>query len=285
MRQLVAAGWQVVAVARKFGGGGAIPGVIRVAADIAGDGWQRWCEGCGAAIHLVGIIRESPRHGATFDRVHRVGTERVVAACRGLGIRRLLHMSALGTRQGASTAYHRSKWAGEQVVRASDLAWTIFRPAAIFGPGDGFSSSLARALRLSPVVPVFGDGNVKLQPIGVQEVAEVFVAALQREDAAGRVVELGGPEALTYNEVLRRTAQALGLRRSFVHLPLGLSRLLVRLLGLLPDPPITPDELTMLLEGGGCDMTAAHELFGTPETRYQGPTWLRGQGSVVRRQG
>lgn len=274
MRQLIEAGWEIVALARHQVAD-AIPGVIRVSADIAGESWPRWCEGCSAAIHLVGIIKEVPRERVTFDRLHRVATERVVTACKQLGIGRIIHMSALGAREGAVTAYHRTKWFGEEVVRASGLAWTIFRPSVIFGPGDGFTTSLASALARAPMFPVFGDGNVRLQPIAMDEVAKAFVTSLELPASEGRVIELGGPEALTYNEVLRRTASALGRSPALLHLPLGVSRLAVRIAQHLPGAPITMDQLTMLLEGSVCDTAVAKELFGIPVTAFAGPTWMK----------
>jgi len=275
MRQLLASGHEVVAISRQLQARKVPPGVIQVAADITGDGWQRWCEGCGAAIHLVGIIRQAPRAGVTFQRAHVIATRRVIAACHSLGIRRLAHMSALGARAGAATPYHRTKWQAEEAVRASGLDWTIFRPSPMFGPGDGFSTTIARAVRRFPIFPVFGDGTYKVQPVAVEEVARCFVAALERPVTVRETYELGGPEALTYNEVLRRIAQAIGLRRAFVHLPLGLAKLAVSIIQHLPGAPITRDQLTMLLEGSTCDVSAASLTFGVPAARFQGPVWLR----------
>jgi len=275
LKQLLAKGHEVVAVARRLRGDDALPGVIQVAADITGDGWQRWCLGCSAAIHLVGIIRETPRSGATFARAHQLAAARVVRACQEMGIARLLHMSTLGAKQIGPTPYLRSKWEGEQEVRRSNLHWTIFRPSVIFGPGDGLSGVLAAALRRFPVFPVFGDGRYRLQPVAVDEVARRLVGALGLSATVGETYELGGPEAISYDELLRRTAAAVGVHRPLVHLPLALSRALVSLLQLLPDAPITRDELTMLLASTPCDDPAATLIFGAPTRRYEGPTWLR----------
>ena len=205
--------------------------MIQVAADISGEGWQRWCEGCSAAIHLVGIVKEVPAAGVTFDRAHRLATERVVATCQALGVSRLVHMSALGARAGASTPYQRTKAHGEAIVRDSGLAWTIFRPSVIFGPGDGFTTTLARSLRRFPVFPIFGDGSYRLQPISVAEVADAFVAALGEPRSEGQIVELGGPEQLTYVEVLRRITRAIGKQPLMPHPPRwSLARLLVQVM-------------------------------------------------------
>ncbi|HVN76637.1 MAG TPA: complex I NDUFA9 subunit family protein [Thermoanaerobaculaceae bacterium] len=272
-RQLLESGWEVVALSRTLSSGEARPGVIQVCADAADDGWQRWCEGCSAAIHLVGIIREAPRRGVTFDRAHRLATERVITVCRELGISRLVHMSALGARAGAATEYHRSKWRGEEAVKGSGLDWTVFRPSTIFGPGDGFTTALAAAVRRFPIFPVFGSGTYRVQPISVAETARCFVAALGDRATIGQAYELGGPEALEYNEVVRRVARALGVRRTLVHIPLGMARLAVSAVQHFPGAPITRDQLTMLLEGSTCDTAAAGLAFSVPHARFE-PAWL-----------
>jgi uncharacterized protein YbjT (DUF2867 family) len=275
LRQLLADGHEVVAVSRHLRGEIVPRGVLQVAADVTSDGWQRWCEGCDAVIHLVGIIRENPRIGVTFERAHRVATDRVIAACRSLGIRRLVHMSALGARPDAATPFHRTKWQAEEAVRNSELEWTIFRPSFIFGRGDGFSTTVVPLLRRLPVFPVFGDGTYRVQPVAVEEVARCLVKAVGRPETIGETYELGGPEALTYNELLRRIAAALSLHRSFLHVPLAAARIVVSLLQHLPGAPITRDQLTMLIEGSTCDPTAASLTFGVPSARYEGPSWLR----------
>jgi NADH dehydrogenase len=278
-RQLLARGCEVVAVSRNLRAEGILPGVIQVAGDVAASGWQRWCEGCSAAIHLVGIIREVRRAGATFDHAHRAATERVVQACRDLGIHRLVHMSALGARKDAATPYHASKWQAEQLVRASGLSWTIFRPSLIFGPGDGTSTVIAPTMRRLPLFPVFGDGNYLVQPIAVEEVAHCLVAALDLNGTVGETYALGGPEALTFDELLRRTAAALGIRRVLVHIPLGLAKFAISLGQHLPGAPITRDQLTMLLEGSTCDTSASSVAFGVPVKTYQGPVWMGRRGA------
>jgi NADH dehydrogenase len=274
LRRLLGAGNEVVAVSQHPPAGAVPARVIQVAADVTGSGWQRWCEGCSAAINLVGVIRESPRHGVTFDGAHRACAEQVVAACRDHDIRRLVHVSALGARRDAATPFQRSKWQGEEIVRGSGLTWTIVRPALIFGPDGGFFTSLATAVKRLPVFPIFGDGAYLLQPLAVGELAAALVAALETGASEGEVVELGGPETLAYDEVVRRTAAALGLRRTLVHLPLGLVRFLVRVMQWLPGAPITPDQLTMLLAGSHCETAAASLLFDPPRQQYQGPVWM-----------
>jgi uncharacterized protein YbjT (DUF2867 family) len=277
MHCLLAAGYQVVAVSRSERPGTLPAGVTWVSADVTGDGWARWCQECDSAIHLVGIISEAPRRRQTFEHLHTELTLHVLRICAELGIRRYVHMSALGARHDAKTPYHHSKWLAEEAVRSSGLEWTIFRPSVIFGPGDGFTSTLAAAIRRFPVFPVFGDGKYKLQPIAVSEVARSFVAALERPAAFRQTLELGGPEQLSYDEIVRRIAATLGVHRALVHLPLGISRALVAVAEHLPGSPITQDQLTMLLEGSICHTSPAGRTFEAPVIRFEGPTWLPAQ--------
>ncbi len=275
IRELLARGYQVVALARKLPTAPHEDGLIRVAADVASPGWERWAEGCHAAIHLVGILRENPKAGVTFRRAHVQATARVLEVCGNLGVRRYLHMSALGANPQGPTAYARTKGEAEALVQASPLAWTIFRPSVIFGPGDGFTTTVAGFVRRFPVVPVFGDGSYPLQPIAVGEVAQAFVESLEKPETVHRIIELGGPEILSYMEILRRVATFLGKRRFFLRVPLRLARLGVRLAAtLFSNPPITPDELTMLLSGSCADTALANQLFGLPRKAFTDLYWL-----------
>ena len=124
----------------------------------------------------MGIIFERP--GASFEQVHVEGTRNMLVAADAAGIKRFVHMSALGTRAGAGAAYHRTKWDAEEVVRASGLDYTIFRPSIIYGPGGEFINMLMRQVRLMPLVPVIGNGRYRMQPISVEDVAACFSASL-----------------------------------------------------------------------------------------------------------
>jgi NADH dehydrogenase len=219
-------------------------------------------EGCQAVIHLVGIIREVPFQGVTFDKLHPGATGNLVAAAETQGVQRYLQMSANGARPEAVTDYHRSKWQAEEKVRASSLQWTIFRPSLIFGPGDQFVNKLADLIRTLPVVPVIGDGRYPLSPVAVQDVATGLVRALERDDTVGQTYHCCGPQSLTYDEILDLIGKAVGkttVRK--LHHPLWLMKPLVALLDSLPFFPITANQLTMLLEGNVCDPTPWAESF------------------------
>ena len=210
--------------------------------------------GCDTVIHLVGIIREHPGTGVTFERVHVEGTLQVLEAATAVGIRRYLHMSALGSRPGAASSYHRTKWTAEEAVRSSGLEWTIFRPSIIYGRGDGFVTMLASMVRRMPAVPVIGSGRQRLQPISVEQVAAGFAGALELPATIKQTYAVGGPEPVTMLELLDLIGRALGRRRVLkFHVPVGVVSPFVRLLHPLPGFPITPDQLAMLGEDSVCD--------------------------------
>ncbi|OGR29601.1 MAG: hypothetical protein A2005_11555, partial [Desulfuromonadales bacterium GWC2_61_20] len=237
-------------------------GDATVAASLAGA-----LSGCDAVIHLIGIIREFPGKGITFRQLHVAATENIVDAAGAQGIRRFLHMSANGTRAGAPSPYHSSKWAAEERVREGDLDWTVFRPSVIFGPGDGFVTMLADMIRRFPAVPVIGDGQYTFSPIAVSDVAAGFVAALTTPAAVGQTYHCGGPETLTYDAILDIIGSALGKKSvTKIHYPLFMMKPVVAMLERIPAFPLTTSQLTMLLEGNSCDPTPFATAFGrTPE--------------------
>jgi len=220
-----------------------------------------------AVIHLVGIIHE--KGAQTFDRMHREAVENVVGAMKATGVRRLLHMSAMGTADDSPSEYGRTKAAGERVVRESGLDWTIFRPSIVFGPGDGFVSLLAPIIRGNPIfIPVIGNGEAKFQPVSVYDVARVFADALEKPETIGRAFEVGGPDVLTLNEVYREIATAVGKRRKpLLHLPVWWGRMLARAFeflarrGLFDAPPLTRDQLKSLSRDNAADVTETVAVF------------------------
>jgi len=225
--------------------------------------------GCEAVINLVGIIREFPHKGVTFERLHVEATRNMLAAAKQNNISRYLHMSALGSRAAAVSAYHRSKFAAEELVVASGLDYTIFRPSLIFGPRDAFVNMLAGFIRNSPVVPVIGDGKYRLQPISADDVARCYAIALEKAETIGKAYNICGPDRLNYLEVVDSVAKV--LNRHFVlklKNPLLLMQLVTPLLEKFPFYPVTSDQITMLLEESICDGTWA-ETFGFEPVRFE----------------
>lgn len=249
--------------------------IERVEGDILGSpaALQADIAGCDTVVHLVGIIREHKTRGITFARLHDQGTRNVVEAAAAAGARRFLHMSALGTRPGARARYHQTKWAGEEAVRSSGLAWTIFRPSVIYGRGDGFLSMLAGMVRRLPVVPVIGDGRQRLQPVPVEHVAAGFARAVTNDASIKQTYDVAGPDPLSMIEVLTAIGAALHRPVRLVRVPLGLIRPAARVLHRLPTFPVTPDQLLMLQEDNTGDPGPFYATFGltpVPFTRGLG---------------
>jgi uncharacterized protein YbjT (DUF2867 family) len=217
--------------------------------------------GVSAVVHLVGIIVE--RGDATFQTVHVEGTRRVLEAAARAGVKRLVHMSAVGARdEPEATPYHRTKWRAEQLVRASGVSHAVFRPSIISGPESAPILTLARLHRWSPVVPVFGDGQFPTQPVWVEDVALAFALAVEQPGLCG-AFELGGPQVLTYEEFLREIGRAARHPRPLVHVPLALVRAAASVFGLLgAAAPLTSDQLQMLVEGSATPANAIESVFG-----------------------
>lgn len=232
-------------------------------------------------IHLVATIRE--RAGQTFDAINREGAANAVAAAREAGAGRFLHVSALGAGPGAPR-YLRSKWDGEEEVRGGGVPFIIFRPSFLIGSGGGSAVQFAHAVRfgawypfalllggrqlfaalaaLTPVVPVLGSGKYRSMPVALADVLAAIRQALDRDDIIGRAFEIGGPEILTYDELILRVARVLRLRRRLVHLPEQAVRGVIALFAMLPNPPITRDEAESLFFDTICDNTEVVRAFG-----------------------
>ena len=206
------------------------------------------CEGVDAVVHLVAIIRGRPQD---FERVMAQGTRNVVAAAQASGVRRFVLASALGLDETTKDAvpYYRAKWEMEQAVLGSTLEHVIFRPSFVFGRDGGVLPTFVRLARFAPVTPIVGPGTQKLQPIWIDDLAAYYAAAVGEPGAAGGTFELGGPDAVTWNEFWRRLKRALGARRPSLHVPFGAMRLQAALTERLPGAPVTRDQLTMLALG------------------------------------
>lgn len=236
---------------------------------------------CRAVVHLVAVIRE--RAGATFQAINRGGTAHVAAAARARGVGRIVHFSALGAGPSAP-AYLRSKWEGEEELRAAGVPHVIFRPSFIIGSGGGFAAQIADLVRLgpwypikqmlgwegplaalaaiTPVIPVMGSGAYRSMPVYAGDVAVAVTAALGRDDIAGRTFEIGGPQVMTFDELLDAVAAALAVHRWKAHVPLPLARTMVWAMVVLPNPPVTRAELDALLIDNVCDNTDVTRTFG-----------------------
>jgi uncharacterized protein YbjT (DUF2867 family) len=180
--------------------------------------------GVDAVVHLVAIPRDF-HGGADLRLINTEGTRAVVAAMTTAGVRRLVHMGAMGVEDVPDLHYASSKAKAEALVRASGLDWTILKPSLQFGEGDGFFNIVAGLVRLSPgIVPVPGDGKARFQPIHVDDVAAVTVRSLADPTTVGQAYDLGGPRYWTYREITQEVLTALGKKRAIVPMPIVLIR-------------------------------------------------------------
>lgn len=251
--------------------------------------WRERLKGIDAVIHLVGIIREFPERGVTFERMHYEATMSVLEAAVRAGVGRFLHMSANGASDAGLSAYQTTKWRAERLVEASGVGWTIFRPSVIFGDPGGkmeFASELAKVIASAPVMPIFGDGKYRLQPVFVEDVAACFVKALDSQQATGQLYHLGGADELSYEEIVQTIGKAVGkIRTRTIKAPFWMVRPVASLLGGYRWFPVTADQLDMLRAGNVCPETHYREAFGVEPARfsYQNLGYLSKTGGVKRR--
>jgi NADH dehydrogenase len=195
-------------------------------------------------VNCVGILRETGSQ--TFERVHHTGPALLARLARDTGVERLVHISAIGADSRSSSAYARTKAAGEQAVRDAFPTVTILRPSVVFGPEDQFFNRFAAIAAISPVMPLIGGGETRFQPVYVGDVADAVIRCLEDPATAGRTYELGGPRTYTFRELLELMLREIRRKRGFVDLPFGLAALQARLMALLPNPPLTADQVELL---------------------------------------
>ncbi len=224
---------------------GVLPRVRIVNADVHDHAiLARELAGADVAINLVGILNERRGRGNDFRAAHVELTRSLIAACGEARVARLVQMSALRAGEGTS-GYLRTRGEAEALVRASPLAWTIFRPSVIFGDGDGLFFRFASLLRIAPVLPI-ARAQARFQPVHVRDVAEAFARAIAHPHTHGHAYELGGPGIVTLGDVVRRTARMIGRRRLVVGLPDALGYVQACVGEWLPGTPISRDNFRSL---------------------------------------
>ena len=182
---------------------------------------------------------EKPSKGYTFEEFEHRGTERLVRAAAEGGVRRYVYVSGVGAAPGAEKVWHRAKWAGERAVLGSSMSACVLRPSWVYGAGDRALNRFVAFARRGPAVPVIGDGLQRVQPVFVEDLAEVVARAAAVDGPTG-VFEVGGPEVMTMNDVLAEVLRALGRRKRLVHLPPVLPKAAGAVVSVLPKPPLSP---------------------------------------------
>ncbi|HEX2987841.1 MAG TPA: complex I NDUFA9 subunit family protein [Chloroflexota bacterium] len=206
---------------------------------------RRACDGVDSVVHLVAVIVE--RDGATFEAINVAGTANLIRVAESAGVGRFVHLSALGAGEDPRFPYLYSKWRGAEIVRGSRMPYTILEPSILYGEGDDFLNRLAGVARLSPVFLIAGSGATRFQPLWVEDLVTCLERCLDGKRHVGRTIALGGPEYLTYEQMVDLLIRELGLRRWKIHMPLSLMRLAAGVMErTMSNPTVTPSQLDML---------------------------------------
>ncbi len=246
--------------------------------------------GADAVIYNIGILREFPSSGVTYEALHFEGARRAMDAAEEVGVRRFLLMSANGVKADG-TGYQLSKYMAEQYLKTTALDWTVFRPSVLFGEPRGrmeFATQLYRDIVRSPLpAPLFYEGllpvnagEFRMSPVYVKDVASVFVQALDMPETAGHIFALCGPASLSWKEILKTIADAVGITKRGFPAPVLLLKGLAAALDQFAFFPITRDQLTMLMEGNTCDGHNAFQTFDLEPAPFDTArlSYLQGKG-------
>ena len=204
----------------------------------------RVVQGTDAVINLVGILYKRGRQ--SFESIHADAPAAIARACADAGVGRFIHVSAIGAGPTAWSEYSRSKGAGEAALREQMPGATILRPSVVFGPEDGFFNLFGMLARVTPVLPLYGGGKTRFQPVYVGDVAAAVVNALADASAVGKTYELGGPAVYTFAELMEIILEQTGRKRLLVPVPFAIGEIHAMFLGLLPKPPVTRDQIISL---------------------------------------
>ncbi len=223
-----------------------LPAVHFVTGDITDpESLKAACDGVDMVVHTVAVIRE--KGPATFQSINVQGTQNVVKAAEEAGVRKIVHLSAIGVGPEPRFPYLRSKWQAEEAIIDSRMRHVILRPSLVFGPGDEFVNALAATIRVGPVVPFIGSGKARFQPIHVEDVARCVDMVLVNSSYNGETIEIGGPDILSYREITDLIIRAFGSWKVKVRVPMKLMRSALPFLRLASrHPPITNVQLDML---------------------------------------
>lgn len=214
-----------------------------------------------SAVQFDGYPIENPRRGLTFERIDLGGTLALIDAAKSAGANRFIYVSGAAADENSSHPAFRAKGKAERALRESGLEYTIFRPSLVYGPEDSVVNGFARAIRLAPVFPVPGTGRQKLQPVLVDDLAACVALALAGRGKNG-IYEIGGPELMSFDDLIRLIMEISGHRRPIVHVPEPLMRAVGAVGEMLPKPPLSRDAVTFVVADNACDTAPLVADFG-----------------------
>lgn len=204
---------------------------------------------------------EVPRKGLTYDRYDRQGTENLVAAAEAAGVQRFVYISGAGADVTSEKTWYRAKGLAEKALAASALSWTVLRPSWAYGPEDKALNKFVAIARFSPVIPQLGVAPQRVQPVHVDDIA-LAVARIFERWKDNTTYEIGGPEVMTMNQIIRTLLEAMGIKRWVLPVPLPLAKLGTAPLILLPKPPMTPQGIDFAAQDGIVDTSLLRENLG-----------------------
>ena len=262
VRRLAKRGWRVVIATRRPANAmflkplGVVGQIVPMAVDIHSDSSVAAAvRTSDHVINLVGILYDSRRE--SFERVHGEAAGRIARLAKAAGAQRFVQVSAIGADKAAAAAYARSKAMGEEAALTAFPEATILRPSIVFGPEDNFFNLFAGMALMSPFLPLIGGGRTRFQPVYVGDVADAVMVAIDRLDVAGRIYELGGPQVYSFRALLEMMLTEIHRKRRLIPVPWGLAMLQGTVLGSLPKPLLTRDQVTMLKRDNVVGETAA----------------------------
>lgn len=224
---------------------------------------------CDAVIHLIGIIRKFPGKGVTFEKFHIQATHNMIAAAKEHGIKRYIHMSALGARKDSPSGYFSTKARAEELVVSCRLDYTIFKPSIIYGENDDFINYFAGIMKTFHVIPIIGKGTYRMQPIAVQDIGDLFVQSLTTPASIGKIYAVAGPDRYEYKEMMQVVKRALGTWAIPVHTPRLLMSSLAKSFQRFRFFPVTTDQIIMLYDENITDDTRMYQDFSIEPTPFK----------------
>ena len=251
VRELARSGWRVLVASRRPSMGaqlkpaGDVGQIVPIRCNIRDmESLKPALAQSDAVVNMVGILYESGKQ--KFTTLHAQAPEKLAQMAASFGIKKFVHVSALGVDKATNSKYARSKVLGEKAVLASIPTATIIRPSVIFGPEDNFINQFACMASLAPALPLIGGGKTRFQPVYVADVANAVSICLNRDDAAGQVYELGGPQIYSFREILELIMRITGKHRKLVNVPFAMAGLAGTFSEFLPRPPLTRDQVQLL---------------------------------------
>lgn len=227
-------------------------------------------EGCQIVVHLVGIIEEKAK--MTFQKVHVEGTRNLIEEAKRAGVKHIFYQSALGASLNSFSKYYSTKAEAEKIVRTSGIPYTIFRPSLVIGKGDGFTERIKDLINLGPFIPIPGDGNARFQPLYIEDWIRCFISLFSEGiPTSSKIYEFGGPEHLTYNEIVIQIMEVMKVNKPLIHLPIGIIKLGLPFSGIIQRfgsiinrkiPSVTLEQLLLLQQDNICELTSVEKNFG-----------------------